>query len=140
MKVGFLTALTFVAVATPAFADEIICVDPEHHLEIALDVDFNVERDGGTVTDVHAVTENFVLTTRPNEAERPETIAFSNVAFDRIEVGLESFNVGPMTLTLDLVRAATYSPDGGPDSEVVVAGVVRYGTSSTATLVCTGWQ
>jgi hypothetical protein len=137
---ALLALIATLGVAAPAFADVISCDSSDGESTIEIAVDFTESRDAGEITGVRVSTPHYGLSTYPGESDRPaDTLAFADVAFDRIALGLESHNTGPMTLTVDIVRAAVYDGDGGPDREVVVAGVARIGLDSTATLVCTGW-
>lgn len=103
-------------------------------MTIAAEVSFTANRDGGTVDAVRVVTPYLVMSTAADE-----TLAFSRVAYDRIEAGLESPGVGPMTLYLDIVRLAEADGNGGPDTDIVVAGVANVASVGTRTLECTGW-
>lgn len=125
--------------AGPAMADTIRCESPDQAVSIDLDVDFDATREDGVATRVRYKSEDYVSSTDPSETEyEPDTLAFSEVSYDRIQVGLESPNVGPMTFLMDIVR--TYAPEPGdePDKAVVIAGVARL-SSQTVTLVCSGW-
>jgi hypothetical protein len=127
-----LIAASALLAAAPAHADTISCAGDG--ATIVLEVRFDAQRAGGEVTAIRADTEYDTLWT-----EEAETIAFSAVAYDRIEAGLESPHVGPMTLTVDIVRAFDPEPGDGPETGVVVAGVARVAGVGTMTLVCTGW-
>ncbi len=134
-------SLTVVAAsAVPALADVVTCEASDRETSIEIAVDFSETRDAGIVEGVRVVTPDYRLSTYRGELDRPEeTLAFSEVAFDRIELGLESQDAGPMTLLVKLVRAAIFDPEGGPDRDVVVAGVARIGFGRTVTLTCIGW-
>jgi hypothetical protein len=124
----------------PGFAETISCESPGRSVVLELDVTFNEERDAGTVTRLRAETEHVVMASAPGDSERgPDTLAFAEVASDRIQAGLESPNVGPMTLRLDIARTADYQPGAGADKDVVVAGVAYVASLGTVTLTCTGW-
>ncbi|WP_196258361.1 hypothetical protein [Pelagibacterium limicola] len=126
--------------AAHASADVIKCDASDGQSSIEIAVDFSETRDEGAIEGVRVLTPEFRLSTYPKDSERPpETLAFSDVLFDRIELGLESANTGPMTLVVNIVRAAVYAPDDEPESDVVVAGVARIGSGRTVTLICTGW-
>lgn len=127
-----LLAAAALLAAMPAHADTITCAG--EGATIVLDVSFDAQRAGGAVTAIRAETEYDTLS-----ADEGDTIAFSAVAYDRIEAGLESPHVGPMTLTLDIVRAFVPEPGEGPETGVVVAGVARVAGVGTMTLTCTGW-
>lgn len=135
-----LTGCAMVLLASPAFADTINCESPGELARIDIEVEFDSERQAGTITAVGASTEYTMLSTQPGgNAEGPEVMAVQNVAYDRIEVGLETPGVGPMTLTLDIVRAASYLPGDDKETDVVVAGVANVASIGTVSLLCTGW-
>ena len=102
---------------------------------MALEIGF----DGEAVNSVRVQTPHLVLGAGDPDTDLRDTLAFHKVESDRLQLGLESPGVGPMTVTVDLVRTAIYSGDGGPDRDVVVAGVARVASVGTVTLVCTGW-
>lgn len=136
-----LLAIAALSLATPALADTIHCESPGKTALIDIEVDFDAAAETGTITAVRAETEHLVMSTKPGENAdgRPEVLLVQNNAYDRIELGLESPNVGPMTLTLDIVRTASYGPGEDDDTGVVVAGVARVASIGTVTLLCTGW-
>jgi hypothetical protein len=122
------------AVSSPVLADTLTCVSTDGAVKLNAEVAFTADRDDGVVEMVRVETPYLVMSTAADE-----TLAFSNVASDRIEVGLESPGVGPMTLYLDLVRLAESDGNGGPDTDIVVAGVARVASVGTRTLECQGW-
>jgi hypothetical protein len=107
-----------VAATSPAFADTVRCVNADQSVKVAAEISFTAERDGGEVTLVEVATPHLTMSTGT-----AETLAVAEVTFDRIQIGLESPNVGPMTFVLDIVRTAESDGNGGPDTDVVVAGV-----------------
>jgi hypothetical protein len=135
-----LLAISFFG-ATPAFADTVHCESPDRSAVIDIDVEFDKHRDTGTVNRVRAETElGVALSTVAGETEwGPDTLAFGDVAYDRIQAGLESPNTGPTTFRLDIVRAADFQPGEEAEVGVVVAGVAYIAGIGTVTLTCTGW-
>lgn len=128
------------SLATPALADTIHCESPGKTALIDINVDFDAARETGTVTAIGASTEYVTLSTQPGgNPEGPEVVAVQSVAYDRIQVGLESPNVGPMTLTLDIVRTAIYESGEENETGIVVAGVANVASVGTVSLLCSGW-
>ena len=70
--------------ASPALADTVVCMDPAGTVRIEADIAFTPDRSGGEVQQVRVKTD--VLTLSTAEAD---TLAFQQVAADRIELGLE---------------------------------------------------
>lgn len=124
----------------PAFADTVVCVGPDSEPKIEIAVDFGEMREAGEVTGLRLKGRDFDLSTYDGDAGgASETIAFSEVSFDRIQLGLEAENTMYMVLVVDLVRAAVFDSTGGDDTDVVVAGVANIGGERTTTLLCSGW-
>ena len=118
----------------PAFADTLSCTNTDETVTVSAEIAFTTDRDAGQVTLVEVGTPHITMSTATTE-----TLAVADVAFDRIQIGLESPNVGPMTFVLDVVRTAEYDGNGGPDTNVVVAGVANVASVGTAILTCQGW-
>lgn len=129
-----LPTLFCLAAGAVVAADTISCESLDGRVTADLDVAFASDKAGGSVVAVRAATPDFALST-----DEGETLAFSEVAYDRISAGLESPNVGPMTFTVDIVRTADALPGDGPESGVVVAGVARIAGFGTTILTCRGW-
>jgi hypothetical protein len=128
------------AAAAPALGATINCESPDRSAIIELDVDFAADRQSGSVTRVRIETDVLVMSTVAGETDfAPETIAYDSVAHDRIETGLESPNIGPLTFRLDIVRTADYQPDEEEDTDAVVAGVAYVRSAGTVTVICSGW-
>jgi hypothetical protein len=104
-------------------------------VKVSAEIAFMADRAAGQVTLVEVATPHITMSTADTE-----TLAFAEVTFDRIQIGLESPNVGPMTFVLDVVRTAEFDGGGGPDTNVVVAGVANVASVGTTTLTCQGWQ
>lgn len=121
-------------VTSPALADTLTCASDDGAVKVKAEVAFSADRDSGVVGTVRVQTPYLVMSTAAGE-----TLAFSRVAYDRIEVGLESPGVGPMTLYLDIVRLAEADGNGGPDTDIVIAGVANVASVGTRTLECQGW-
>jgi hypothetical protein len=117
-----------------ALADTLTCRSADGAVKIEAEIAFTADRDGGVVGTVRVETPYLVMSTAAEE-----TLAFSRIAYDRIEVGLESPGVGPMTLYLDVVRLAKADGNGEPDTDIVVAGVANVASVGTRTLECQGW-
>lgn len=127
--------------AGPAFASTIHCESPDKAIAIDVDFTWDEEVEVGKIDGVRAKTEYVSFSTYADEdADRAaDVLAVAQFDWDRIQVGLESENVGPMTFRLDIVRTADYQPDTAVDKDVVVAGVVYAGSIGTRTVICTGW-
>jgi hypothetical protein len=139
MRFVAVLSVAFFASTAPALADTIHCESPDRSAIIDVDVEFNKERDGGAATRVRVETEDYVSSTDPSETEyEPDILAGSEVSYDRIQVWLESPNVGPTTFALDIVRMYDPKPGEEPDEDVVVGGAARL-SGTTVTLVCSGW-
>ncbi len=129
-----LAVLPALLLATPAFAETVMCENMDGSTRVMLEIAFDGERDGGAVLSVEALNEDLTLSTTGEE-----TLAFADIAYDRLQIGLESPGVGPMTMTLDVIRGATYDGAGGPDTDVVAVGILA-GYSFRPTIVeCWGW-
>lgn len=133
-KTPLFLAISLVLVNPAGAVESVTCASPDGSVTAVAEVDFNAMRDGGTLRRVRITTPNLVLAT---DAE--DTIAFAEIAADRIELGLESPGAGPMTAVIDIVRMAEFDGDGGPDREVVVAGVARIASVGSTILTCQGW-
>lgn len=120
-----------------AAADAITCKSLDGQVTADIDVAFTSDREGGSVVAVRVGTPHFALST--DAKDHAETMAFSEVAYDRISASLESPNTGPMTFTIDIVRTSDALPGDGPDTGIVVAGVTRIAGFGTAIVTCQGW-
>lgn len=137
---AFLALAIVLGLATPALAGTIVCQAPDGDPTVEIAVAFSEMRGTGEVTGVRMQSANFALSSYPGETEfEPAIIAFADVSYDRISLGLESDASMRIILSVDIVRAAVYDSSGGPDTDVVVAGVANIGGNRTATLLCTGW-
>ena len=134
---ALLLMLFCVASSAVNAADTITCKGLDRQVTAALDLTFTDDRNGGSVVGVRVQTPNFALSTTVDE--RTDTVAFSEVSYDRISAGLESHNTGPMTFTIDIVRTSDALPEDEPETEVVVAGVTRISGFGTAAVTCQGW-
>ncbi|MDB5505904.1 MAG: hypothetical protein JWR75_542 [Devosia sp.] len=125
---------------TPALAESIRCENPDQTVLIEVSIEFEATRGAGSVTRVRVETPHIVMSTEPGGSDRAaEILAFTDIAYDRIEIGLESPEVGPMTFFMQLVRAAHYDDAGGPDTDIVVAGVATVASVGSVTLLCSPW-
>jgi hypothetical protein len=136
LRASILTLL-YLAGGGAAAADTITCKSLDGQVTADLDVPFTGDGDGGSAVAVRVGTPHFALSTEAKD--HAERVAFSEVAYDRISVGLESPNSGSMTFTIDIVRTSHARPGDGPDTGVVVAGFTRIAGFGTAIVTCQGW-
>lgn len=137
---ALLSAIIIMTGSAPAIASTIVCEAKDGDPVIEIAVDFAEMLDSAQVTGVRMYGGNFDLSTYPGETEvEPETLAFAEVGFDHIRFGLDAEAAMRIVLNVSIVRAAVYDSMGGPDTDVVVAGVAIIGGERTAILECTGW-
>ncbi|MDB5505903.1 MAG: hypothetical protein JWR75_541 [Devosia sp.] len=126
------------ALATgPAFADTLNCVTLDGTTTVEADITFTPDRDGGTVNEVTVTDGDFVLSSNPAKGEG--ALDYSMIDYNHLEIQLTVPNVGPIGFTLNIVRTAHYVGPVGPDTDIVVAGVIGGVSIGTGIVVCTGW-
>lgn len=139
MRILLVTLLALAA--TPAFAATAHCESPDKAVIADVDYVWDADLQVGKIEGVRVTTENVAMSTYPGENgdRAPDVLAVEVAEYDRMQVGLESENVGPMTFRLDIVRTAIYESGDAQETDVVVAGVTYAASAGTATVTCTGW-
>ena len=132
-----MAVLLTAASAMPALADTLMCETLDGTTTVVADITFTADRAGGTVNEVTVTQGDFVLSSNPAMGEG--ALDYFKVEYDHLEIQLTLPNVGPIGFILHIVRTAHYVGAVGPDTDIVVAGVIGGASIGTGVVVCTGW-